>query len=270
MNLLSLSWWRPAVEIGVFTVLSYYSFLFLKGTRAYQVLKGVVILLIIYVLAKYLEFTVIAFILGKIFGVAMLAFVILFQPEIRRAFVAIGRSHFDARYSGGENAAEILTQAVSVLKEKYIGALIVIARQDSLRPYIDTGISVDAKISMELMVTFFTHRTPLHDGAVILDGERVVAASCLLPLSQRSSFSRSLGTRHRAGIGLTEETDAFVIIVSEETGHVSLASGGEITSQVDLTTLKKSLEDIFHIEKTKRRATLSHWFGRVFATGSRS
>ncbi len=258
-------WWRPVIEIGVFSVLFYYSFLFLKGTRAYQVLKGMTILLLTYALAKSLDLTVITFILGKFFGVAIIAFVVLFQSELRRALAAIGRSHFDAHAQGAENIVEVLLDAVSLLKEKYIGALIVIMRENSLKPFMDTGVAIDSICSVELFLTIFTLKTPLHDGAVIIDGNRIMAAACLLPLSQRGRMTHApMGTRHRAAIGLTEETDALVLIVSEENGYVSIAEGGKIDINVSMNHLKNVLLEIYNIDEQKKKNVFKQFIQRIF------
>ncbi|EKD27684.1 MAG: hypothetical protein ACD_79C00635G0003 [uncultured bacterium] len=262
-----MAWWRPVLEITVFAIFLYYSFLALKGTRTYQVLKGIVILLIIYVIAKYLELTTITLLLGQIFGVAVIAVVVIFQPEIRRAFASIGRTHFSSHHDSDSSFSENLSQTIAVLSEKYIGALIVISRSISLQPYIDTGVRIDSAINMELLVTIFTHRTPLHDGAVIIDGNTIVAAACLLPLSQRSSFSKSLGTRHRAAIGLSEETDAIVLVVSEETGHISIVSGGKITMNVNLNTLKGFLSDLFQVKEKKSDHIATKFIKKIFNIG---
>ena len=262
------TWWRSGLEILTFTLIFYYSFLFVKGTRAYQVIKGMAILLLIYVIAKYLELSIITFLLGKFFGVAIIAFVVLFQSEIRRALAAIGRTHFDYHTQTGEKVIDTLVQTVSILKDKYIGALIVIMRESSLRPYIDTGVLIDSVASVELLMTIFMPKTPLHDGAVIIDGNRITAASCLLPLSQRSRLSHTpMGTRHRAAIGLTEETDAIVIIVSEERGQVSIASGGKIDADINMNTLRSFLTDIYHVEEPKNKNMIRQLFGRLFSTG---
>ena len=261
--------WQNLIEIGLIAIIFYYSFLFLRGTRAYQVLKGLIILLVIFVLAKQLELTTITFILSKIFGVAILAFVILFQPELRRAFAALGRTRFYSSLQEGEDVTDILAEGVALLSEKEVGALIAISRENSLGAYIDTGMKLDAVLSVEILVTIFSPRTPLHDGAVILDGNRIIAASCLLPLSQRSGLKQSYGTRHRAGIGLTEETDALVIVVSEETGKVSVASGGKIQT-MDIPALKRKLKASLYREESKQKSVRKSFIKRYFSSGVKS
>jgi len=260
--------WRAGLEISLVAILFYYFYLALRGTRAFQVMKGIFILLFfVYLLAEILELSIITFILTKIFAVAVLVFVVLFQPEIRKVFATLGRSHFRHHYQGLDTVSTTLSETIAILKNKYIGALIVISRQNSLQPYIDTGVFIDAVINMDLITTIFTNRTPLHDGAVILDGDRIKAASCLLPLTQKSSFSRSLGTRHRAAIGLTEETDAIVLIVSEESGSVSIASGGKISFNIDMNTLKKFLCDIYHYDEPKNDNFMIRFLKKYISIG---
>lgn len=260
-------WWRPVLEIIIFTVIFYFSYLSLRSTRAFQVIKGIALLLIIFVVAKYLELTVIASMLSKVFGVAIVVLAVLFQPELRRVFASLGRPHFDHKAKKKIMLPDILTETFEILKEKYIGALIVIARGDSLQPYIDTGVLINSDISVDLLITIFTNKTPLHDGAVIIENDRLVAASCLLPLSQRSSFSRSFGTRHRAGIGLSEETDAMVLIASEETGRISICSKGQISHDIDINTFRNFLADLFPTKQESQENIFSKMFKKYFSVG---
>lgn len=256
--------WRSFLEIGLISIVFYYAFLFVRGTRAYQVLKGMALLLIIFVIAKQMEFVTITYILGKLFGVAILAMVVLFQPEIRRAFAALGRTHFGVQGMSHETIPEILGDTAMVLSEKRVGALIVISRENSLTPYSDTGVRLDSEMNQELLVTLFMPRTPLHDGAVIVDGDRIVAAACLLPLSQKPGIERSHGTRHRAAIGLTDETDALVIVVSEETGSISVASAGKISTDLDGPALKRVLGTVYRVEKIKPQGIFKRFIQKMF------
>jgi diadenylate cyclase len=261
--------WRAFLEISLISVVFYYAFLFVRGTRAYQVLKGMALLLIIFVIAKQMEFVTITYILGQLFGVAILAMVVLFQPEIRRAFAALGRTHFETQVMNHEKIPEILINTALVLSEKRVGALFVISRENTLTPYSDTGVLLNSEVNQELLVTIFMPRTPLHDGAVILDGNRIVAAACLLPLSQKPEIARSYGTRHRAAIGLTDETDALVIVVSEETGSISIASAGKINTDIDTPTLKRVLDNIYLAEKPQAQGIFKRFIQKVFAPENR-
>jgi diadenylate cyclase len=257
-------WWRTLLEIWLICLIFYYSYLSFRGTRALQVSKGLVLLLVVFDMAKRLELSTLTFILGKVFGVAILAIVILFQPEIRRAFAALGRTKNHFIIEEGERLIQVLIQVLNLLSEKKVGALIVVCNENSLQPYIDTGVKMDSLTSPEILVTLFSPRTPLHDGAVIIDGNRIVAASCLLPLSQRVGIKRSYGTRHRAALGLSEETDAVILTVSEENGQISLASGGKI-KQVEPSSLKRSLNHHFQVKHTtpkmKQHRILQRLFG---------
>ena len=169
-------------------------------------------------------------------------------------YTEIGRKQFFSKFHYEEsNMAPVISNAVFALSEKKIGALIAIARQIGLKNYTDTGIILDSKVSVELLQTIFMPRTPLHDGGVIIDGVRITAAGCLFPLSQRPDISRSLGTRHRAAIGLTEETDALVIVVSEETGGVSIASHGKLSRNIDKETLEKIINSIYKSQQQAQK-----------------
>lgn len=248
-------YWRNILEIFLLASAFYFIFLFLRGTRAFQVLKGMIFLLLVFIVSNQLELTVITRVMKEVFGVALIAIVVLFQPEIRRAFAALGRSHFGSNFQNGSQSVREILDTVSNLAERHIGALIVFVRENSLQSFIETGVKLDCLISMEILTSVFIPKTPLHDGAVVIDGNRIVAASCLLPLTQRSTIGRGLGTRHRAGIGITEETDAFVIIVSEETGGISVASSGKINLHIDLQTLERMLRSLYKTD-TKKQSSM--------------
>lgn len=241
----SLILWKSILEIAFIWVLIYFMIRFLQGTRAVQVLTGLVILVIIFNVAKILELSTINWVLTKLFAVGVLAFLILFQPELRRGLARIGQNTiFNPFLKKGGTVDEVVEACQRMSKMKR-GALIAIAREAVLKNYIESGIPLDAKISAELLVTIFASNTPTHDGAVIIEGDRVAAASSLFPLSQNPSLSRSLGTRHRAAIGLTEETDAVVVVVSEETGAISVSVYGKLTRDLDEEGLKRVLKSLF-------------------------
>lgn len=248
----SLILWKSILEIAFIWVLIYFMIRFLQGTRAVQVLTGLVILVIIFNVAKILELSTINWVLTKLFAVGVLAVLILFQPELRRGLARIGQNTiFNPFLKKGGTVDEVVEACQRMSKMKR-GALIAIAREAVLKNYIESGIPLDAKISAELLVTIFASNTPTHDGAVIIEGDRVAAASSLFPLSQNPSLSRSLGTRHRAAIGLTEETDAVVVVVSEETGAISVSVYGKLTRDLDEEGLKRVLKSLFKPDERGR------------------
>lgn len=239
-----LSHYRPVLEISIMTVFFYFILVFIRGTRAVQVVKGLIVLAFIFFLAQKLHLVTINWLLTRFFAFSIIACLIIFQPELRRALATLGRRPFFSPYIVEEEVIDAVVNSVGTLAAKKIGALIAIERYTGLRNYVDSGVKLDAKISGELIHTIFMPSTPLHDGGVIIQGDRIAAAACLFPLSQKPILNRSLGTRHRAAIGLTEETDAVVIIVSEETGTISVALEEKIIRDFDEMSLKKKLKEI--------------------------
>lgn len=245
----SLILWKAVLEIGFIWVLIYFMIRFLQGTRAVQVLTGLIILVIIFNVAKILELSTINWVLTKLFAVGVLAFLILFQPELRRGLARIGQNTvFNPFLKKGGTVDEVAEACQRMSKIKR-GALIAIEREAGLKNYIESGIPLDAKISAELLMTIFATNTPTHDGAVIIEGDRISSAGCLFPLSQNPTLSRTLGTRHRAAIGLTEETDAVCVVVSEETGAISVSVYGKLTRDLDEEGLKRVLKSLFRPEE---------------------
>jgi len=225
------------LDIILVAILFYWVYLLLKETRAMRILYGLAILAIIMVLGRILQLQALNFILTYILAGLVVAIPVIFQPELRAALERLGRAKFVGEFGGlkknklNEVAIEIVA-AVAALSETRRGAILVLTRQTGLRDVIQTGVSIDAQISRQLLVNIFAPKTPLHDGAVIISGEKIVAANCWLPLPQQE-FKLDLGTRHRAAAGITAETDAIVVVVSEETGRISLAVSGNLT--VDLS-----------------------------------
>ncbi len=245
----SLILWKSVLEISFIWVLIYFMIRFLQGTRAIQVLTGLIILVLIFNVAKILELSTINWVLTKLFAVGVLAFLILFQPELRRGLARIGQNTiFNPFLKKGGTVDEVVEACQRMSKIKR-GALIAIEREAGLKSYIESGIPLDAKISAELLTTIFTTNTPTHDGAVIIEGDRIASAGSLFPLSQNPTLARSLGTRHRAAIGLTEETDAVVVVVSEETGAISVSVYGKLTRDLDEEGLKRVLKSLFRPEE---------------------
>ncbi len=234
---------KIVIEIGILAAFIYLGLYFLKGTRAAPILLGIVLTSVVgWVLAKWLNFEVVEVLLGKAQTIIALAILIIFQPELRRAFAEIGSNPH--KFLKGEHnivqAIDAIINASFYLAERKIGGLIAIERDIGMRSYIESGVKIDAPVSSELLMTIFYPNTPLHDGGVIIRDGIVLAASCFFPLTQ-TPMSRALGTRHRAGVGVTEETDAVVIIISEERGSVSLATKGILLQDIDKARMRRHL-----------------------------
>jgi len=244
MSTYILSLWRPVVEIAILWFIFYVFLLFLKGTRAVQVLKGILILVVAFFVFQKLQLDTLNWVLTNLFAISMVAFLIIFQPELRYGLARIGQNPL-FQFFPKEEVIEDIAQAAMILSKKKIGGLIALECEVSLRLYVESGVRLDSRVNSELITTIFMPNTPLHDGGIIIEGGRIVAAGCLFPLSQEPHISKTLGTRHRAAIGLTEETDAVVIVISEETGVVSIAMGGKLTPGLDRENLIKVMNNIY-------------------------
>lgn len=253
--------WRSIFDIAVVAVVLYQLLMLIKGTRAVQLLKGILVLLIISNLAEFLHLTTINWLLGKLWQMLFIALPVVFQPELRRALEQIGRGRFFIRHPQGlgpealNQVTEELVRCTQVLSKNRIGALMAIERETGVQNYVETGIKIDGVVSSEFLVNIFIPNTPLHDGAVILRGDRVAAAGCFLPLSENTNIQKELGTRHRAAIGLTEVSDALVIIVSEETGAISVALDGALSRFLDEKTLRELLSRELQVKTSKSAVT---------------
>ena len=238
------------LDIVIVAFLFYRLFLLVKGTRATQMFIGLFLLIIVSFIARWLNLNALNWIISSLKTVWVIAFVILFQPELRKALTQLGQNKILGFFIKVEESSIVseIVKACHQLTQKGLGALIVLERDVGLRNYIETGTPLDARVTSELLVTIFTPPSPLHDGAAIVEKNRVIAAGCILPLSQNPRLSKSLGTRHRAGLGLSEETDAIVIIVSEETGTISLAISGKLRRKLDINTLRNDLVGIIGIK----------------------
>ncbi|MCR5672204.1 MAG: diadenylate cyclase CdaA [Lachnospiraceae bacterium] len=243
--------WTDIVEVLIISVLLYRVLAWIKESKAWSLLKGIVFILVFVMVAAMFSMTTILWIAKNIFGVAVTAMVVVFQPELRKALEQLGRRkvlssffQFDNRIIGekfsDETINEIIRGSFEMGRVK-TGALIVIAQNDPLTDYEKTGIMLDSVISSQLLINIFEHNTPLHDGAVIVKGDRIVSATCYLPLSENMELSKELGTRHRAGVGISEVTDSMTVIVSEETGRISVAYEGVLTRNVDMEQLRTML-----------------------------
>lgn len=246
-------WILDFLDIALMSVVLYRLLLILKGTKAVQMLIGLGILLLASLASRYLELYTIDWLVQSFWAQIVIAIIVLFQPEIRRALAHIGEAQFLTFTKAEElkSLEEIVRASVSLANKK-IGALIVIERDTSLKDFIEVGTPLDAKVSRELLASIFHPTSPIHDGAVIIKGNRIAAAGCFLPITLSSELSKSLGTRHRAGVGLTEETDAVAIIVSEETGFISMAMDGKLETKLDMGTMRDLLTDMFSAQKGKK------------------
>lgn len=234
------------LDVLLVAVLFYWVYLLLKETRAMRILYGLVILAIVMIIGRILQLTALNFILTYVLAGLVVAIPVLFQPELRAALEQLGRPHFTA---GGAKKSQIdkvikeVVEAISALSEKKVGAIFVLARQTGLRDVISSGVAINADVSRQLLVNIFAPKTPLHDGAVIINQDKIVAANCWLPLPHQE-FKLDLGTRHRAAAGITAETDAIVVVVSEETGRISLAVSGNLTVGLNPKQLEEFLSGL--------------------------
>ena len=230
------------LEIGLLALAFYYLILFFRGTRGAQVLLGfVVVLVALGLVTQFLRLDVLSWVLERFSVYLVVAVIIIFQPEIRRALAELGKQPMFAGTTTSRTMVDSVVETVILLAGRKIGALIAIEREIGLRAVQETGTAVDSLVTPELLASIFFPYTPLHDGGAILRQDRIVAAGCLFPLSQREGLAMELGTRHRAAIGLTEETDALVVVVSEETGTISVAYKGRLTRGLDEDKLRKLL-----------------------------
>lgn len=234
---------RDLVDILLVAIVVYNLLLLIRGTRAVQVLIGILLVAIVHYAAGLFELLTLQRVIEAFLIVLPFAIVVLFQHEIRRALAQFGRYPLGGLATHGqvESTFDQTALAATTLASRRIGALIVIERLDGLRNYVENGIRLDAEVGYDLLINIFSPDTPLHDGAVIIQNDRIAAASCFLPLTQSAELSKDLGTRHRAAVGISEETDAVAVVVSEETGLISVAWNGEITRDLDSRSLRNTL-----------------------------
>jgi diadenylate cyclase len=239
--------WVSLIDVFIVSALIYQILLLIRGTRAVQMALGLGFLVVFFYISRWLHLETVQWILTNILPYFVFGIIVLFAAEIRRALASIGKNPLIRRFSQDplkESYDEIVLAATTLASQR-IGGLIVIERDIGLKNYIESGVAVDAALSYDLLVTIFSPGAPLHDGAVIIRKDRITAAACFLPLTVNPKLSKELGTRHRAAIGVTEESDAVVIVVSEETGIISMVLGGKIERSLDGESLKKSLASIF-------------------------
>lgn len=235
--------WGDVIEILIVAFVIYHVLLFLAGTRALQILLGLIVLGLIYFLALLLKFNVIATMLGMVFTYGVFAAVVVFQPELRHALAKLGRSRAIQLFTPANTqaVAEQIAEAAERLARSGTGGIIAVEGEVALNDYLETGTELRATVSADLIATIFTPYSPLHDGAVLIRGDQIIGAGCVLPLTQYPVSDRSLGTRHRAALGLSEETDAIVIVVSEETSRISIAMRGLLYRDVTPQQIKQVL-----------------------------
>jgi diadenylate cyclase len=243
------------LDILIVAFILYRLFLLIKGTRAVQMLVGLGVLLLALVFSRWAELYTINWLVQSFMAQVVLVILVLFQPELRRALAHMGENPLFSSLSPVESSKfldEIVKASVS-LANRRVGALIVLERETDLRNIIEMGTDLDSKVSRELMLSIFHPTSPLHDGAIVIQRGRVAAAGCFLPLTMSPQVNKSLGTRHRAAIGLAEETDAVVIVVSEETGTISVVLGGNLTRDLDAVSLRRMLTRIFVTQKKQSK-----------------
>jgi len=245
---------RAALDILIIAVLIYYLLKLLRGTRALQMLVAIALLIVFYKGAQWARLEMVEWLLTTLLPYVAIALIVLFQPEIRRALSRFGRNLSVMKFTSHHPKAiyDDIVMAAEYFSHNRIGALMVVERQSGLPTYVESGIPLDAKLSYDLLVSIFRPGSPLHDGAVIIEGSRVAAAGCFLPLSLNPMISKQLGTRHRAAIGITEESDALVVLVSEETGSISVASAGAIETNLTPDDLSDRLSEMV----SRRRTTI--------------
>jgi len=247
------SWW-DVVDILLVAFIIYELLQLIRGTHAVQMAIGGFLLVILYWASKWADLQTVNWILRTFLPYLVFGIIVVFQAEIRKVLAHLGK--FPGTF-GVQKTAEVVDEVVlaaTTLSAQRTGAIIVLEREMGLRSYIETGIGLDALVTYDLLISIFNPGTPLHDGAVVVQGNRIAAAACFLPLTVNAELSRALGSRHRAAIGVTEDTDALAVVVSEETGIISLVSGGEIRRELDGRTLKQGLLEALEVEEPQPEA----------------
>lgn len=259
---------KNVVDIAIVTYVIYKLILLIRGTRAVQLLKGIFVLAAVWALSYFFELVTLQWMMNQIFTFGVLAVIIIFQPELRRALEQLGRGKLFSRISVEDQdfnrQVEEVIKAANYMAKRKIGALIVFEKETGLNDYIESGIPLEAKISSELLINIFIPNTPLHDGAIIIRQSLIMAAGCYLPLSENPFISKELGTRHRAAIGMSEVSDAIAIVVSEETGQISLAINGQVVRDIKQESLISKLFEELSPKakaKTKEKTSFMKWRG---------
>jgi diadenylate cyclase len=251
LDLLRQIRWQDVLDVVLVSIILYRMILIVKGTIAARMLAGVGVLLLALFFAKYLQLYTMDWLIQSFWSQVVIAVIVLFQPEIRRALAQMGESSFLQRFTSAEELKSLdeIVKAAVALANRKIGALIVLERDVSLSEYVEIGTPLDAKVTRDLLLSIFHPSSPIHDGAIIIKGNRISAAGCFLPIRLGTAVSKAYGTRHRAGIAITEETDSVAIIVSEEAGTLSLAIDGRINAPLDMGMLRDYLTELFTEQK---------------------
>lgn len=256
---------RSLMDISIVAYAFYRLLVLIRGSRAEQLLKGIILLLLFSALSSFLNLELVNWLIEKLWILFAIILPIVFQPELRRILEQLGRGHFftwdsDGGLSGNFSIIDEIASAAAVLSGNKVGALIILTRENDIEEYLDSGVNMDSMVSSELLINIFVPNTPLHDGAVVIKDGRIQKAACFLPLSDNPKLDKQVGTRHRAGLGVSEVSDALAVIVSEETGGISLARRGRLDRHIDIQQLKSMLaEDLISEDKwsTFRR----RWLG---------
>jgi diadenylate cyclase len=237
--------WKNALEILILAVGIYYAYLGLKGTRGLRVLTGLAaVVLTLALLSQLFGLEVISWLLRSLSAVVLLALVVIFQPELRRMLANLGSHRIFGTQRHNLEIVDLISQTAFDLSNRHLGALIAIERGTDIQSHIESGVMIDSRLSPELTVSIFHPKTPLHDGGLVVRNDRIISAGCIFPVSQRQDLDRNLGLRHRAAIGLTEESDAVVIVVSEETRKISICHAGKVEQEFTPETLRKRLSEL--------------------------
>ena len=252
------------LEIIIIAFLTYLVLGWIQNIRARQLLRGILVILLFTLFCTFMHFDTILWILGKVATIAVTALIVIFQPELRKALEELGSAPFNLSFIGSDDRKDTLddktineiARAAFEMSKVKTGALMVIERDDSLKDIERTGIAIDGLVTSQLLINIFEHNTPLHDGAVLIRGKHIAAATCYLPLSDNTTISKSLGTRHRAAIGISEISDSVTVVVSEETGGVSVAENGTLTRIPDASALKSRLTELKKQEEPQKRFRL--------------
>lgn len=242
------------LDIFFVTFLFYYGYLFIRGTVAARMFLGLIILILLSVIVDFLDMSASRWIFSNLKTIWLIAFVIIFQPELRRMLLYVGQNPVVQKFVKNVSKSFIneVVEAATELSKKNIGALIVLVRRTGLRSITESGVPIEARVSRQLLISIFYPRSPLHDGAVVIRNEIIEAAKCILPLATNPNLEKTMGTRHRAAIGLTEQSDAIVVVVSEETGKISIAEHGKIEIGITAEILRKRLEKAFASTTTEK------------------
>ncbi|MCJ8014587.1 diadenylate cyclase CdaA [Paenibacillus sp. KQZ6P-2] len=254
---------KDIIDIAIVSYIIYHVILLVRGTRAVQLLKGILVLVIIWALSTWFDLYTLRWLMNQIFNFGILAIFIIFQPELRRALEQLGRGKIFGRTSAEDEEFNKLIgeviKAVNYLARRKIGALIVFERQTGLNEYTESGIPMQSMVSSQLLINIFIPNTPLHDGAVIIQNNQISAAACYLPLSENPFISKELGTRHRAAIGISEVGDAVSVVVSEETGQISLAINGQVVRDIKEESLISKLYEELRPNSTPKEKRPIFW-----------